>query len=191
MSNKNALSPGLKLLLDVGPLALFFIVNGKWGIFAATGAFMVAVLIAIAVSYSLTRHLPLMTIVSGVVVLVFGGATLLFQNETFIKLKPTIIYLLFAAILFGGLLAGKSLLALVFDSVFDLNEEGWRKLTVRWAAFFALLAALNEIVWRTQTTDVWVNFKVFAVLPLTFAFAALQYPLLARHASKRPPEPGE
>ena len=191
MSKKTALSPGLKLALDMGPLVLFFFANSRWGIFAGTGVFMVAVLIATAISYALTRHLPVMTIVSGIVVLVFGGATLLFQNETFIKVKPTIIYLLFTGILAGGLFWGKSLLAVVFDSVFDLDAQGWRKLTVRWAIFFAVLAVLNEIVWRTQTTDFWVSFKVFAILPLTFAFAALQYPLLARHANKTAREPGE
>ena len=191
MRKKSALSPGLKLALDIGPLALFFFANGRWGIFAGTGVFMVAVLIATAISYALTRHLPMMTIVSGIVVLVFGGATLLFQNETFIKVKPTIIYLLFAGTLAGGLLWGKSLLAVVFDSVFDLDPQGWRKLTVRWAIFFALLAVLNEIVWRTQTTDFWVSFKVFAILPLTFVFAAFQYPLLARHTNKTAREPGE
>lgn len=191
MGKSRALHPGLKLALDIGPLAVFFLANGRWGIFAGTAVFMVAVLVATIVSYALTRHLPLMTIVSGIVVLVFGGATLLFHNETFIKLKPTIIYLLFGGILLGGLYWGKSLLELVFDSVFDLDAEGWRKLTVRWALFFLLLAVLNEAVWRTQTTDVWVSFKVFAILPLTFAFAALQYPLIMRHADKRAAEPGE
>ncbi len=191
MGKSLELHRGLYLALDIGPLAVFFFANGRWGIFAGTAVFMVAVLVATIVSYALTRHLPLMTIVSGIVVLVFGGATLLFHNETFIKLKPTIIYLLFGGILLGGLYWGKSLLELVFDSVFDLDAEGWRKLTVRWAIFFLLLAVLNEAVWRTQTTDVWVSFKVFAILPLTFVFAALQYPLIVRHANKRAPEAGE
>jgi intracellular septation protein len=184
MSDKPQISPGLKLALDLGPLILFFIANSRWGIFAGTGLFMAAVLVSLAVSYALTRRLPLMAIVSAVVVTVFGALTLLLQDETFIKLKPTIVYLLFGAILLGGLALRRPLLALVFDSVFDLDEEGWRKLTLRWALFFLALAALNEIVWRTQSTDFWVNFKVFAILPLTLAFAALQYPLLARHASK-------
>jgi intracellular septation protein len=189
MGDKTPLSPGLKLALDLGPLVLFFIANARWGIFVGTALFMAAVLISLAVSYALTRHLPLMAIVSGVVVSVFGALTLLLQDETFIKLKPTIIYVLFGALLIGGLMLGKSLLALVFDAVFDLDDEGWRKLTLRWALFFFALAALNEIVWRTQSTDFWVGFKVFAILPLTLAFAALQYPLLARHARK--PEPRE
>jgi len=178
------MNPGLKLLLELGPLLLFFIANARWGIFAATGVFMVAVVAALIASYVLTRHLPIMTIVSAVIVIVFGGLTLVLQNDVFIKLKPTIIYVLFGAVLLGGLLAGRPLLAVVFDSVFDLTEEGWRKLTLRWALFFFALAVLNEIVWRTQTTDFCVSFKVFGVLPLTFLFGAAQYPLLTRYKPK-------
>jgi intracellular septation protein len=144
---------------------------------------MVAILAALAVSYALTRHLPVMPVVSAVIVLVFGSMTLILHDETFIKLKPTIIYLLFAATLGGGLLFNKPLLAMVFDSVFHLTEEGWRKLTVRWTLFFVALAILNEIVWRTQSTDVWVSFKLFGFVPLTFVFAALQYPLLMKYAA--------
>jgi intracellular septation protein len=151
------------------------------GIFVATAVFMVAILAALVVSYVLTRRLPVMAVVSAIVVVVFGGATLFFQNESFIKLKPTIIYLLFAGTLFGGLIFRKPLLAMVFDQVFHLTDEGWRKLTVRWALFFLALAVLNEIVWRTQSTDTWVTFKVFGVMPLTFIFAALQYPLLMKY----------
>jgi intracellular septation protein len=142
---------------------------------------MVTIVISLAVSYSLTRHLPMMALVSGIVVVVFGGLTLALQDETFIKLKPTIIYVLFGAVLLGGLIFRKPLLAVVFDQMFNLTEEGWRKLTLRWAIFFFALAVLNELVWRTQTTDVWVSFKVFAILPLTFAFAMLQYPLLRKY----------
>ena len=120
----------------------------------------------------------------------FGGLTLFLQNETFIKLKPTIIYLLFAGTLFGGLIFRKPLLAMVFDAVFHLTDEGWRRLTMRWALFFLALAALNEIVWRTQSTDTWVTFKVFGVMPLTFVFAALQYPLLTKYAATPKDETG-
>ena len=148
------------------------------GIFTATAVFIPAILIALAISYALTRHLPVMPVVTAIVVVVFGGLTLILQDELFIKLKPTIIYVLFGGMLLGGLAFGKPLLGIVFDSVFHLTEEGWRKLTLRWALFFLVLAVLNEIVWRTQTTDVWVSFKVFGVVPLTFIFAALQYPLL-------------
>jgi len=195
-------NPWLKLALDLGPLLLFFFANARpalfqpWlapiipdavatgeraGIFVATAVFMVAIVVALVVSYALTRRWPVMALVSAFVVVVFGVLTLVLQNETFIKLKPTIIYVLFTAVLFGGLIFGKSLLATVFDQVFHLTEEGWRKLTVRWALFFLVLAVLNEIVWRTQSTDTWVTFKVFGVLPLTFIFAALQYPLLMKH----------
>ena len=143
---------------------------------------MVAIVLALAVAYALTRHLPIMPMVTAVVVLVFGSLTLVLHDELFIKVKPTIIYVLFGGVLLGGLAFGKSLLGVVFDSVFHLTEEGWRKLTWRWALFFLALAVLNEIVWRTQTTDIWVSFKVFGVVPLTFVFAALQYPLLTKYA---------
>src|SRR5205085_8979978 len=200
---KKQLNPVLKLALEMGPLLLFFFANArpalftplvgpllpeavsgeKAGIFVATAVFMGAILLSLAVSYVLTRHLPVMAMVTAVVVVIFGGLTLVLHDDTFIKMKPTIIYLLFAGLLLGGLAFNKPLLALVFDSVFDLTDEGWRKLTLRWAVFFVALAVLNEIVWRTQTTDVWVSFKVFGVLPLTFIFAALQYPLLQRYAA--------
>ena len=184
---KPQLNPALKLALDLGPLLVFFAANQRFGIFAATGAFMAAILIALAVSYALTHHLPIMPLVTAIVVVVFGTLTLVLHDEQFIKLKPTIIYVLFGGILLGGLAFGRSLLGLVFDSVFHLTEEGWRRLTLRWALFFFALAVLNEIVRLTQTTDVWVSFKVFGVMPLTFLFAALQYPLLTKFAA---PEPG-
>jgi intracellular septation protein len=195
-------NPWLKLALDFGPLVLFFFANTRpalfqpWlspliptavatgehaGIFVATATFMVAILATLVISYATTRRLPLMALVSAAVVLIFGGATLIFQNETFIKVKPTVIYLLFAAVLGGGLMFGRSLLAVVFDQVFNLTEEGWQKLTLRWTFFFLALAVLNEIVWRTQSTDFWVAFKAFGVLPLTFVFAAFQYPLLMKY----------
>ena len=204
-SARTQLNPWLKLALEMGPLILFFFANARpalfmpfvgallpeaasgerAGIFVATAVFMVAILLSLAVSYALTRHLPVMAMVTAVIVVVFGGLTLALQDDTFIKMNPTIIYLLFGGLLLGGLVFNKPLLAIVFDSVFDLNDEGWRKLTLRWAVFFLALAVVNEIVWRTQTTDFWVSFKVFGVVPLTFVFAALQYPLLQKYAAAK------
>jgi intracellular septation protein len=168
---------------------LFFFANNRYDIFVATATFMGAVLVALAISYYLTRHLPIMPVVTAIIVVVFGGLTLFLHDATFIKVKPTIIYALFGAILLGGLFFGKPLLGVVLDSMFQLTDEGWRKLTLRWALFFFALAVLNEIVWRTQTTDIWVDFKVFGVLPLTFLFAVLQYPLLEKYAA--PAEPAQ
>ena len=203
-AEKRELNPVLKLVLDLGPLLLFFFANSRpalflplispilpreasgerIGIFVATAVFMIAVVIAFAISYALTRHLPLMPLVTAVVVLIFGSLTLL------LHVKPTIIYLLFGGILLGGLVFRTPLLGVVFDSVFHLTEAGWRKLTLRWALFFFALALVNEVVWRTQSTDVWVSFKVFAVLPLTLVFAAAQYPLLTKYAAPDPAEQG-
>ena len=183
MSEQKQLNPLLKMALDIGRLILFFVMNAQLGIYYATGSFMVAVLAALAVSYALTRHVAVMPVVTAVVVLVFGGLTLVLHDDLFIKLKPTIIYLLFAGALFFGIMFDKPLLGAVFDSVFHLTEEGWRKLTWRWALFFVFLAVLNEVVWRTQTTDFWVSFKLFGVIPLTLLFGALQYPLLMKYAA--------
>ncbi|HEX3937107.1 MAG TPA: septation protein A [Xanthobacteraceae bacterium] len=183
-TKKPQLNPLLKLALDLGPLILFFFANSRYGIFVATGTFMVAVLAALAVSFALTRHLPIMPVVTAIIVVIFGGLTLFLHDATFIKVKPTIIYALFGAVLIGGLFFNKPLLGVVFDSLFDLTDEGWRKLTLRWALFFFLLAVLNEIVWRNTSTNVWVDFKVFGVMPLTFLFGALQVPLLKKYAAE-------
>jgi intracellular septation protein len=185
MAEKKKLNPTLKLVLDIGPLILFFAANAKFGIYAATGAFMVAVLAALAIAYALTRRIEIMPLVTAVIVLIFGGLTIVLHDELFIKLKPTIIYLLFGGALFVGLIFNKPLLGMLFDSVFNLTEEGWRKLTWRWALFFLFLAVVNEVVWRTQSTDFWVNFKLFGVVPLTFIFGALQYPLLMKYAEEK------
>ena len=185
MAAKQPLNPILKLVLDIGPLVLFFVVNARVGIFAATAAFMAAVIIALAVAYAMTRRIETMPLVTAVVVLIFGGLTLMLHNETFIKLKPTIIYLLFGGTLVGGLVFGRSFLGIVFDAMFELTDEGWRKLTWRWAFFFFALAILNEIVWRNFSTDFWVSFKLFGVVPLTFLFGAAQYPLIAKYHAKK------
>ena len=185
MEQRPQLNPLLKLTLDLGPLLLFFVANARLGIYAATGVFMVAVLVALAIAWVMTRHVEIMPIVTAIVVLVFGGLTLVLHDDVFIKVKPTIIYILFGGILLGGLSFDKPLLGTVLGSVFNLTAEGWRKLTWRWALFFFALAALNEIVWRTQSTDFWVSFKVFGVVPLTLLFGALQYPLLAKYSADR------
>jgi intracellular septation protein len=184
MPERPQLNPMLKLALDLGPLVLFFLANARYGIFTATAAFMVAVLAALLVSYAMTRRLPIMPVVTAIIVVVFGGLTLILHDATFIKVKPTIIYGLFGAVLIGGLLFNKPLLGVVFDSLFHLSDEGWRKLTLRWAIFFFALAVLNEIVWRSVSTDAWVTFKAFGVLPLTLLFGALQVPLLKRYAAE-------
>ena len=188
MPDKKRLNPILKLVLDIGPLVLFFAANSKFGIFAATGSFMVAALMALAVGYAMTRRIEVMTLVTAAIVIVFGTLTLVLHDPVFIKVKVTVVYVLFGSVLLGGLAFGKSLIGIVFDSAFHLTEEGWRKLTLRWALFFFGLAVLNEIVWRTQSTLVWGTFKTFGVMVLIVLFSAAQYPLLNRYAA---PEPAE
>ncbi|MBI1868393.1 MAG: septation protein A [Methylocystis sp.] len=190
-SGKRRMRPGLKFALEMGPLILFFSVNHKFGIFPATGALMVGVLTTLAVSYAVVRHVPTMPLVTAAFVLVFGSLTFFLQDETFIKLKVTILYSLFGASLLGALWFGKLLLPAVFDMAFHLDEEGWRKLTWRWGAFFFFLAGLNEIVRRVVTTDAWVSFKVFGILPLTLIFALAQAPLIMRHEAHREEEKEE
>jgi intracellular septation protein len=174
--------PLFKLATELGPLIVFFFANAKFDLFVATAAFMVAICTSIVVSYVVIRHVPLMAIVSGVIVLVFGTLTLVLHDETFIKMKPTIIYGLFGLILGGGLLFHKSFIAIMFDQMFNLTPPGWRALTLRWTMFFVAMAVLNEIIWRTQSTDFWVAFKAFGVLPITAVFAMLQMPLINRYS---------
>ncbi len=179
-------NPLLKLGLELGPLVLFFIANAKFGIYPATGVLMVSVVVALILSWLLTRHVPVMPLVTAVAVLVFGGLTFLFQDELFIKLKPTIVNSLFGTVLLVGLAMGKPLLPVVLDSVMRLTDAGWRILTLRWGLFFFVLAGLNEIVWRTQSTDFWVTFKVFGTMPITLVFALAQVPLILKHELKEP-----
>jgi intracellular septation protein len=173
--------PLFKLATELGPLVVFFAVNAKFHLFAATGAFMVAIVAAMIASYVVTKHIPVMALVTGAVVLVFGTLTLVLHDETFIKMKPTIVYTLFAAVLGGGLLFGRSFIAIMFDQMFNLTHAGWRVLTMRWALFFLGMAVLNEIIWRTQSTDFWVAFKAFGAIPLTMGFAITQMPLIKRY----------
>jgi intracellular septation protein len=183
-AQRKALNPMLKLALELGPLALFFAVYSRLGIFAATGVLMAGVVVTLAVSYAMLKRFPVMPLVTAVIVLIFGSLTLIFHDETLIKIKPTALYLLFAAALFVGIWLGKPLLKILFDGALHVTEEGWRKLTWRWAFFFVALAILNEVVWRTQSTDLWVKFKTFGFLPITLLFALAQAPLIMRYEAK-------
>jgi intracellular septation protein len=174
-------SVAAKLLIELGPLLVFFGVNAAYGIFAGTGAFMAATVLSLSLAWWLYHKVPVMPLVSAVIVLAFGGLTLYLQDDTFIKLKPTIVYTMFAILLIAGLFARKPVLALLFGPVFNLTDEGWRKLTLRWAVFFIAMAVLNEYVWRNYSTDTWVSFKAFGFLPITFLFAMAQVPLMQRH----------
>jgi len=191
------INPLLKMVLELGPLLVFFFANarGEWiaervpfladiggPIFVGTACFMIATAIALSVSWILTRTLPIMPLLSGIIVLVFGALTLWLQDETFIKVKPTIINTMFGGILLIGLLFGKSFLGYVFDSAFKLDAEGWRILTFRWGMFFLIMAFVNELIWRNFSTDFWIAFKVWGNMPLSIVFTLLQLPLMQRHA---------
>jgi intracellular septation protein len=209
MSEPKAHNSMIKLGLEMGPLLLFFLANSqphlfkpllapwlpaglfegeKAGIFTATILLMIGVLVTLVISQRLTGRWPIMPLVTAIAVLFFGALTLAFQNDVFIKMKPTIVNLIFGAALLGGLYFGKLLLPLALDSVMHLTAQGWRILTLRWGLFFFALAGLNELVWRTQTTDVWAKFKVFGIVPLTMVFALAQVPLILRYETK--PEAG-
>ncbi len=201
---RKALNPALKLMLELGPLVLFFVANSrprlfsglvgglmpadfppdKAGMLTATAVLIPATLIALVVSFLLTRRLPVMPVVTAGMVLVFGALTLWLQDKTFIEIKLTIIYLMFGGVLIGAMAAGKLLLPIVLDSAFHLDVEGWRKLTVRWGLFFLALAAANEVLRHALTWDQWVAFKTFGVLPITLVFALAQAPLIMRHETK-------
>jgi intracellular septation protein len=190
-------NPVLKMVLEIGPLLVFFFANarGEWlverfpalaniggPIFVATALFMVATAIALIASWLIMRSLPIMPLVSGVVVFIFGALTLWLHDDVFIKMKPTIVNTLFGSVLLGGLLFGRSLLGYVFDSAFHLDAEGWKKLTFRWGLFFLFLAVVNEVVWRSFSTDAWVTFKVWGIMPITLLFTLSQMPLIMRHS---------
>ena len=170
----------IKFILELGPLVVFFLTNARFGIFAATGVLMAATLISLAGSMLLMKRLPIMPLVTAACVLIFGGLTLYPQNDTFIKVKPTVVNLLFAGGLGVGLLFGRSLMKIVLGEVIHLSDEGWRILTWRWTGFFIFLAILNEIVWRGFPTY-WVAFKSFGVMPITFLFMMTQIGLLQKY----------
>ena len=170
-----------KLLIDIGPLAVFFIFYTRSGLQASILPFMVATVIAVLFSYILEKKIPIMPTVGAGIVLLFGGLTIYFDNDVFFKMKPTIINVLFAVILYGGILINKPLLKYLLGAALKLEEVGWKILTQRWIGFFIALAVLNEIVWRTQSTDVWVNFKVFGILSITFIFTMTQFPLIKKY----------
>ena len=170
-----------KLLIDIGPLAVFFIFYSRSDLKSAIIPFMIATIIAVLFSYIMEKKIPVMPTVSALIILIFGGLTIYFDNEVFFKMKPTIINLLFALILYGGMIVKKPLLKFLLGAAIKLEDEGWKILTQRWISFFIALAILNEIVWRTQSTDIWVNFKVFGILPITFIFTMTQFPLIKKY----------
>jgi intracellular septation protein len=180
-----ALNPMTKLALDLGPLVLFFFANGYRGIYFATGTLMVATLVTLAVSYALTRRVAIMPLVTAGIVIAFGALTIWLQDETFIKIKPTLLYVMFASILIAGLATGRPLFEYVLEGAFHMSHEGWKKLTWRWVFFFLAMALANEFVWRTFSTDVWVAVKTFAVIPVTLLFALAQAPLMMRYKGEK------
>ena len=173
-----------KILVDIGPLAVFFIFYTRGDLLSAILPFMIATIIAVLFSYIVEKKIPIMPTVGAVIILVFGGLTIYFDNEVFFKMKPTIINLLFAGILFIGILLNKPLLKYLLGGAIKLKDEGWSILTKRWIGFFISLAILNEIIWRTQSTDLWVNFKVFGILPITFIFTLTQISIIKKFQIK-------
>ena len=170
-----------KLLIDIGPLAVFFIFYTRSDLQTAILPFMIATVIAVLFSYIIEKKIPIVPTVGAIIILTFGGLTIYFDNETFFKMKPTIINLLFAGILYGGIILNKPLLRYLLGAALKLQDEGWDILTKRWIGFFIALAILNEIIWRTQTTDIWVNFKVFGILPITFIFTLTQFSTIKKY----------
>lgn len=181
--NPTAMSPLRKLALDFAPLLVFFAANAFFGIFAATAAFMVAMTAAVGIGFALERKVSPVPLITGALVLVFGGLTLTLSNEFFIKIKPTVLYAMFAAVLVGGLASGRLLIKYVLAHAFRLDDGAWRVLTWRWAVFFVGLAVMNEVVWRNFTTDTWVAFKVWIIVPLILLFSVAQIPFVMRHGA--------
>jgi len=176
--------PLIKFITDFGPLLIFFIIyfNNENDLKVAIPPFIIATLIALIVIYFLEKRIPMVPLISGLLITFFGGLTLYFDNKIFFYMKPTIINLLFAFVLFfGKYFTKRPLLKIFFKNAFNLKDEGWKKLNYRWIGFFIFVAVLNEIVWRTQSEAFWVNFKVWGLLPISFIFAASQYPLINKY----------
>ncbi len=172
----------IKLFIDIGPLAVFFIYYKISGdLIDAILPLMLATVISVVISYILEKKIPIMPTLGAGIVIIFGGLTIIFDNKIFIFMKPTIINIIFAAILYGGIILKKPLLRYLLGSALRLEDEGWAILTQRWIAFFIALAVLNEIVWRTMSEDFWVSFKVFGILPITFIFTMTQFPLIKKY----------
>jgi len=170
-----------KILVDIGPLAVFFIFYTRGNLQSAILPLMIATVIAVLFSYIVEKKIPIMPTVGAAIILVFGGLTIYFDNEIFFKMKPTIINIIFAVVLYVGEFLKKPLLKYLLGASLKLQDEGWGILTKRWIGFFVALAILNEIIWRTQTTDLWVNFKVFGILPITFVFTLTQFSLIKKY----------
>lgn len=182
-------SPLIRLALDLGPLLIFFAAFQYLGIYGATALFMIAVLVALALDYIRERKFSPIPLFTAVLVVVFGGLTLYLKNETFIKMKPTVLYGFLGLSLLGGLIFNRLFIKYVFGQAFDLTEAGWRKLTWRWAFFAIGLAVLNELIWRNFATAIWVDFKVWAIIPLIFLFALAQTPLVLAHENPAAEKP--
>lgn len=170
-----------KIFIDIGPLAIFFIFYNRGDLQSAILPFMIATIISVLLSYIVERKIPIMPTVGAGIILIFGGLTIYFDNEVFFKMKPTIINILFACILYGGEYFKKPLLKFLLGGALKLQNKGWTLLTKRWIVFFVALAILNEVVWRTQSTDLWVSFKVFGILPITFVFTMTQFSLIKKY----------
>jgi intracellular septation protein len=181
------LPPLWRAALDLGPLVLFFGVLAKFDVYVATGVFIAVTVVTMGVGYAYERKISPMAMISAAVVIVFGGLTLWLHNDLFIKIKPTVIYLIFATILTGGLVTRRNFIKYLFDHAFHLDDEGWRKLTWHWVIFFLLMAVANEIVWRNFSTQVWAGYKLFGAIPATFLFALSQTPLILKHHVEETP----
>ncbi len=182
LSKSEATGAFSRIAIDMGPLIAFFGTYLLSDLFVATGVFMVATVIALSIGYGLERRIAPMPLLTGIIVMIFGGLTLLLHDKQFLFMKPTIVYTMFASILFAGLATGRPLMKHLFAEVFELTEQGWTKISLRWALFFMFLALLNEAVWRNFLESFWVTFKVFGVLPITLAFGMAQIPLLRKYA---------